>query len=101
MQRLLKKVRTAVVKHDTNPVFNKTIYFDTEGTSVDELTLTVKLKNSVSLGRDRAFAMLEVGQDVTGSGGQQWVDVMESAETGKLLSIERWHCLQPINTAED
>ncbi|XP_066919368.1 synaptotagmin-2-like isoform X1 [Clytia hemisphaerica] len=94
--RVLKKLRTGVVKHETNPVFNKTLLFDVPKHLVDSVSLTVKLRHHNELGRDRTFAILTVGKNAVGSGSEQWTDMLNSSET-----VQRWHRLIPIEPVDD
>lgn len=94
--RVLKKLRTGVVKHETNPVFNKTLLFDVPKHLVEHVSLTVKLRHHNELGRDRTFAILTVGKNAVGSGSEQWTDMLSSSET-----VQRWHRLIPIEPTDD
>lgn len=94
--RVLKKLRTGVVKHETNPVFNKTLLFDVPKHLVEHVSLTVKLRHHNELGRDRTFAILTVGKNAVGSGSEQWTDMLNSSET-----VQRWHRLIPIEPTDD
>ncbi|XP_057293761.1 synaptotagmin-6-like [Hydractinia symbiolongicarpus] len=94
--RPLKKLRTGVVKHETNPVFNKTLVFDVPRHLVEHVSLTVKLRHHNDMGRDRTFAILTIGKNAVGSGSEQWKDMLSSSET-----VQRWHRLIPIEPVED
>lgn len=94
--RVLKKLKTGVVKHETNPVFNKTLMFDVPKHLVEHVSLTVKLRHRNEVGRDRTFAILTVGKNAVGSGSEQWTDMLSSSET-----VQRWHRLIPIEATDD
>jgi len=94
--RVLKKLRTGVVKHETNPVFNKTLVFDVPKHLIEHLSLTIKLRHHNEIGRDRTFAILTIGKNAVGTGAEQWTDMLSSTDT-----VQRWHRLIPIEPADD
>ena len=94
--RVLKKLRTGVVKHETNPVFNKTLVFEVPKHLIEHVSLTVKLRHHNEIGRDRTFAILTIGKNAVGTGAEQWTDMLTSAE-----NVKRWHRLIPIEPADD
>lgn len=100
--RLLKKLRTSVVKHDQNPVFNKNMQFEVLTYMIEQITLTVKVRHHNELGRSRTFAIIKIGKDAVGSGSLQWIDMLKSIGVNKESEpIERWHCLVSIEPDEE
>lgn len=94
--RVLKKLRTGVVKHETNPVFNKTLVYEVPKHLIEHVSLTVKLRHHNEIGRDRTFAILTIGKNAVGTGAEQWTDMLTSAE-----NVKRWHRLILIEPADD
>ena len=93
---MIKKLRTGVVKHEINPVFNKTLIFELPYQLVEQVSLTIKLKHHNEIGRDRTFAILTIGQHAVGTGSEQWADMLSSNET-----VQRWHRLVPMDVPEE
>lgn len=84
------------MKHETNPVFNKTLVFEVPKHLIEYVSLTVKLRHHNEIGRDRTFAILTIGKNAVGTGAEQWTDMLTSAE-----NVKRWHRLIPIEPADD
>lgn len=99
--RLIKKLRTGVVKHDTNPIFNKSMQFEVAGHLIEQVTLTVKLRHHNELGRDRTFAIIKIGKDAVGPGSLQWTDMLSSVGVSESENVERWHCLIAIEPTDE
>ena len=94
--KVLKKLRTSVVKHETNPVFNKTLMFDCPQHLIEHVSLTVKIRHHGDIGRDRTFAILTIGRNAVGTGAEQWTEMLNSVDP-----VQRWHRLIPIEPADD
>ncbi|XP_047136277.1 synaptotagmin-1 [Hydra vulgaris] len=94
--KILKKLRTNVVKHETNPVYNKTLVFDCPSHLIEHVSLTIKIRHHGDIGRDRTFAILTIGRNAVGTGAEQWTEMLNSNEP-----VQRWHRLIPIEPADD